>query len=46
MEALPAYELTKSFRLRIAIFTITAQYTVRRECGHAWHNLPDRRQSG
>jgi hypothetical protein len=50
MEALPAYELTKSFRLLVALFTIAD--TRRRmlycagECGHAWHNLPDPRQSG
>ncbi|GGW45581.1 DUF5958 family protein [Streptomyces bobili] len=50
MAALPAYELTKSFRLLVALFTIAD--TRRRtlycagECGHAWHNLPDPRQSG
>jgi hypothetical protein len=45
MEALPAYELTKSFRLLVALFSIAE--TRRRalhcasRCGHAWHNLPD-----
>ncbi|MYQ96646.1 hypothetical protein GTY20_38150 [Streptomyces sp. SID4946] len=45
MEALPAYELTKSFRLLVALFSIAD--TRRRMlhcadgCGHAWHNLPD-----
>ncbi|MDX3531055.1 DUF5958 family protein [Streptomyces sp. ID05-39B] len=49
-EALPAYELTKSFRLLVALFTIAD--TRRRTlycaggCGHAWHNLPDPRQCG
>jgi hypothetical protein len=49
MEALPAYELTKSFRLLVALFTIAD--TRRRtlycagECGQAWRNLPDPRQS-
>lgn len=45
MEALPAYELTKSFRLLVALFSIA---DIRRRalhcadgCGHAWHNLPD-----
>lgn len=45
MEALPAYELTKSFRLLVALFSIADHrrrtlYCVG-ECGHAWHNLPD-----
>ncbi|WP_328708044.1 DUF5958 family protein [Streptomyces mesophilus] len=46
MEALPAYELTKSFRLLVALFSIAD--TRRRTlycaggCGHAWHNLPAR----
>ncbi|MET8577792.1 MULTISPECIES: DUF5958 family protein [unclassified Streptomyces] len=45
MEALPAYELTKSFRLLVALFSIAD--TRRRTlycadgCDHAWHNLPD-----
>ncbi|MEU9576193.1 DUF5958 family protein [Streptomyces chilikensis] len=45
MGALPAYELTKSFRLLVALFGIAD--TRRRAlhcaggCGHAWHNLPD-----
>ncbi|MEV5089192.1 DUF5958 family protein [Streptomyces albogriseolus] len=45
MEALPAYELIKSFRLLVALFSIADS---RRRalhcvdgCGHAWHNLPD-----
>ncbi|MET7289595.1 DUF5958 family protein [Streptomyces sp. NPDC005573] len=44
MENLPAYELTKSFRLLVALFTIAD--TRRRSlycaggCTHAWHNLP------
>jgi hypothetical protein len=45
MAGLPAYELTKSFRLLIALFSIA---DARRRslycaggCGHAWHNLPD-----
>ncbi|MFD7321069.1 DUF5958 family protein [Streptomyces sp. NPDC059875] len=43
MESLPAYELTKSFRLLVALFGIAD--TRRRAlycaggCGHAWHNL-------
>ncbi|MEU7461822.1 DUF5958 family protein [Streptomyces griseofuscus] len=45
MEALPAYELTKSFRLLVALFSIadTRRRTLRCAdgCGHAWHNLPD-----
>ncbi|EHN78910.1 hypothetical protein SMCF_1543 [Streptomyces coelicoflavus ZG0656] len=45
MEALPAYELTKSFRLLVALFSIAdsrrrALHSVG-GCGHAWHNLPD-----
>ncbi|MCA1273946.1 DUF5958 family protein [Streptomyces sp. 7G] len=43
MEALPAYELIKSFRLLVALFSIADS---RRRalhcaggCGHAWHNL-------
>ncbi|MEU6600351.1 DUF5958 family protein [Streptomyces flaveolus] len=44
MAALPPYELTKSFRLLVALFTIAD--TRRRTlyctggCSHAWHNLP------
>ncbi|MFK4692223.1 hypothetical protein RKD22_005158 [Streptomyces pristinaespiralis] len=48
MEALPAYELSKSFRLLIALFSIA---DARRRmlhcadgCGHEWHNLSDLRQ--
>ncbi|MFC8367549.1 MULTISPECIES: DUF5958 family protein [unclassified Streptomyces] len=45
MEALPACELTTSFRLLVTLFSIAD--TRRRTlycaggCGHAWHNLPD-----
>ncbi|MFJ6528057.1 DUF5958 family protein [Streptomyces longwoodensis] len=45
MEALPGYELTESFRLLVALFSIAD--THRRTlhcaggCSHAWHNLPD-----
>ncbi|WP_256976545.1 DUF5958 family protein [Streptomyces sp. CS113] len=43
MEALPAYELTKSFRLLVALFTIadTRRRTLHCAggCGHEWHNL-------
>ncbi|MGW6981871.1 DUF5958 family protein [Streptomyces sp. NPDC054932] len=44
MHRLPAYELTKSFRLLVALFTIAD--TRRRTlycadgCTHAWHHLP------
>ncbi|MFD5649542.1 DUF5958 family protein [Streptomyces sp. NPDC127039] len=45
METLPAYELTKSFRLLVALFSIadTRRRALRcaNGCGHAWHNLPD-----
>ncbi|WP_435222556.1 DUF5958 family protein [Streptomyces sp. Tue6028] len=45
MAQLPAYELTKSFRLLVALFSIadTRRRTLHcaGECGHAWHNLPD-----
>jgi hypothetical protein len=45
MAGLPAYELTKSFRLLVALFSIAD--TRRRAlhcadgCGHEWDNLPD-----
>ncbi len=45
MAALPAYELTKSFRLLVPLFSIAD--TRRRAlhcangCGHEWHNLPN-----
>ncbi|WP_435210304.1 DUF5958 family protein [Streptomyces sp. bgisy034] len=48
MEVLPAYELTKSFRLLVALFSIAD--TRRRMlhcadgCGHEWHNLSDPRR--
>ncbi|MDQ0960747.1 hypothetical protein QFZ66_004625 [Streptomyces sp. B4I13] len=48
MAALPAYELTKSFRLLVALFSIAD--TRRRTqhcadgCGHEWHNLSDPRR--
>ncbi|MFF8931260.1 DUF5958 family protein [Streptomyces longwoodensis] len=45
MAALPAYELAKSFRLLVALFSIA---DIRRRilhcadgCGHEWHNLSD-----
>ncbi|GAA2467337.1 hypothetical protein GCM10023100_19350 [Actinocorallia cavernae] len=44
MAALPVHELTKSFRLLVALFGVAD--TRRRElycaggCAHAWHNLP------
>ncbi|MET9412450.1 DUF5958 family protein [Streptomyces sp. NPDC002935] len=45
MEALPAYELTKSFRLLVALFSIadTRRRTLHCAggCGHEWHNLSD-----
>jgi len=45
MEQLPAYELTKSFRLLISLFSIadTRRRTLHctKRCGHEWHNLPD-----
>ncbi|QNP64131.1 DUF5958 family protein [Streptomyces genisteinicus] len=46
MGSLPAHELTKSFRLLVALFAIAD--TRRRTlycaggCGHEWHNLPPR----
>ncbi|MFI2434293.1 DUF5958 family protein [Streptomyces sp. NPDC018693] len=45
MDRLPAYELTNSFRLLVALFSIAD--TRRRMlhcadgCGHEWHNLRD-----
>lgn len=48
MDGLPAYELTKSFRLLVALFSIAD--TRRRTlhcvggCGHEWHNLSDQPQ--
>ncbi|MFJ4472847.1 DUF5958 family protein [Streptomyces sp. NPDC089424] len=45
MEALPAYELIKSFRLLVALFSIadTRRRTLHcaGTCGHAWHHLRD-----
>ncbi|MFJ3661031.1 DUF5958 family protein [Streptomyces sp. NPDC090119] len=45
MEALPAYELAKSFSLLVALFSIadTRRRTLHCAggCGHPWHNLPD-----
>ncbi|TKT06079.1 hypothetical protein E4U92_29825 [Streptomyces galbus] len=45
MEALPANELTKSFRLLVALFTVadTRRRTLHCAggCDHSWHNLPD-----
>jgi hypothetical protein len=45
MDQLPGYELTKSFRLLVALFSIadTRRRTLycAEGCGHAWHNLPD-----
>ncbi len=45
MDALPAYELTKSFRLLVALFSIadTRRRTLHCAdgCGHEWHNLSD-----
>ncbi|WP_327231550.1 DUF5958 family protein [Streptomyces murinus] len=48
MAALPAHELTKSFRLLVALFGIAD--TRRRKlwcaggCAHEWHNLPGPRR--
>ncbi|MEU5198752.1 DUF5958 family protein [Streptomyces scabiei] len=48
MDRLPTYELTKSFRLLVALFSIAD--TRRRMlhcadgCGHEWHNLSDPRR--
>ncbi|WP_256096311.1 DUF5958 family protein [Streptomyces sp. LUP30] len=45
MDQLPAYELTKSFCLLVALFGVadTRRRTLycARSCGHPWHNLPD-----
>ncbi|WP_055595016.1 DUF5958 family protein, partial [Streptomyces hirsutus] len=45
MEDLPTHELTKSFRLLVALFSIadTRRRTLHCAggCSHAWHNLPD-----
>ncbi|MFD5284613.1 DUF5958 family protein [Streptomyces rubrogriseus] len=45
METLPAYELTESFRLLVALFNIadTRRRALHRAsgCRHAWHNLPE-----
>ncbi|MFE5815661.1 DUF5958 family protein [Streptomyces sp. NPDC056479] len=45
MDQLPAYELTKSFRLLVALFSIadTRRRTLycAEGCSHEWHNLPD-----
>ncbi|MFF3337057.1 DUF5958 family protein [Streptomyces sp. NPDC002888] len=44
MAQLPGYELTKSFRLLVALFSIadTRRRTLycAEGCSHAWHNLP------
>ncbi|MFJ7966246.1 DUF5958 family protein [Streptomyces sp. NPDC096324] len=44
MDQLPTYELTRSFRLLVALFTIadTRRRTLycTEGCCHAWHNLP------
>ncbi|CAL9570714.1 hypothetical protein SUDANB108_04857 [Streptomyces sp. enrichment culture] len=48
MAALPAYELTKSFRLLVALFSIADTRRRTRHCadgcGHEWHNLSDLRR--
>jgi hypothetical protein len=48
MAALPAYELTKSFRLLVALFSIADTRRRTRHCadgcGHEWHNLSDPRR--
>ncbi|MFJ8943316.1 DUF5958 family protein [Streptomyces sp. NPDC102395] len=45
MAQLPGYELTKSFRLLLALFSIadTRRRTLycAEGCSHVWHNLPD-----
>ncbi|MGW1375660.1 DUF5958 family protein [Streptomyces sp. NPDC002446] len=45
MDRLPAYELTKSFRLLVALFTIadTRRRTLHciGSCSHEWHNLAE-----
>ncbi|MFE0192180.1 DUF5958 family protein [Streptomyces sp. NPDC058989] len=46
MDRLPAYELTKAFRLLVALFSIadTRRRTLHCAggCGHEWHNLSGR----
>ncbi|MEU3026898.1 DUF5958 family protein [Streptomyces incarnatus] len=48
MAALPAHEVTKAFRLLVALFGVAD--TRRRKlycaggCTHEWHNLPDPRR--
>ncbi|WNZ09823.1 DUF5958 family protein [Streptomyces sp. 11x1] len=48
MAALPAYELTKSSRLLVALFSIADTRRRMRHCadgcGHEWHNLSDPRR--
>ncbi|MGR4849972.1 DUF5958 family protein [Streptomyces sp. LARHCF252] len=48
MTALPADELTKSFRLLVALFSIADTRRRTRHCadgcGHEWHNLSDLRR--
>jgi hypothetical protein len=48
MAALPAYELTQSFRLLVVLFSIADTRRRTRHCvdgcGHEWHNLSDPRR--